>query len=64
MYRDSRTNGMIEKAFEIMPREEMYEITGNQFIELTPIPAEFGMDPLAGKDGPADVGRDDCLRQG
>jgi len=33
-YRDSRTNGIMELAFERMPRERIYEITGNQFMQL------------------------------
>jgi rhamnulokinase len=33
-YRDSRTNGMLEKAFELMPRREIYEHTGIQFMQL------------------------------
>jgi len=30
-YRDSRTNGMLEKAFELMPKREIYDHTGIQF---------------------------------
>ena len=33
-YRDSRTNGMMEEAFEIVPRAEIYETTGIQFMQL------------------------------
>ncbi|MEA3326530.1 MAG: rhamnulokinase family protein [Chloroflexota bacterium] len=33
-YRDSRTNGMMEKAFEKLSRERIYEITGIQFMQL------------------------------
>lgn len=33
-YRDSRTNGMLEKTFEIINREEIFEITGCQFMEI------------------------------
>ena len=33
-YRDSRTDGMLEAAFEIMPRAEIYEQTGIQFMQL------------------------------
>jgi rhamnulokinase len=33
-YRDSRTNGMMEKAFEIMPKRRIYENTGIQFMQL------------------------------
>ncbi|MCC5848578.1 MAG: rhamnulokinase [Verrucomicrobia bacterium] len=31
-YRDGRTEGMMEKAFEKMPAEELYAATGNQFM--------------------------------
>lgn len=33
-YRDSRTNGMMEKAFELMGKREIYESTGIQFMQL------------------------------
>jgi rhamnulokinase len=33
-YRDSRTNGMLEKAFSIVPRSEIYERSGIQFMQL------------------------------
>lgn len=33
-YRDSRTNGMVEKAFGIVPREEIFYATGLQFMQL------------------------------
>lgn len=33
-YRDNRTHKMMEKAFERMPREKIYEITGIQFMQL------------------------------
>lgn len=36
-YRDSRTNGILEKAFEKMPKEEFYNITGNQFMEINSV---------------------------
>jgi sugar (pentulose or hexulose) kinase len=36
-YRDSRTNGMMEIAFQKMPREELYERTGVQFMQLNTI---------------------------
>jgi sugar (pentulose or hexulose) kinase len=36
-YRDSRTNGMIEKACELMPKREIYEHTGIQFMQLNTI---------------------------
>lgn len=33
-YRDLRTSGMLEKAFEKFPKDRFYEITGNQFMEI------------------------------
>jgi len=33
-YRDSRTNGMLEKAFACIPREQIYAETGIQFMQL------------------------------
>jgi len=33
-YRDKRTQGMLEKSFEKLPKAEFYGITGNQFMEL------------------------------
>ncbi|MDK2980562.1 MAG: rhamnulokinase [Chloroflexota bacterium] len=34
-YRDSRTDGMLEAAFERMPKEELYQITGIQFMQIS-----------------------------
>ena len=33
-YRDTRTEGMIERAFERVPKEEIYRTTGIQFIQI------------------------------
>ena len=33
-YRDSRTDGMMEKAFSIVSREEIFQDTGLQFMQL------------------------------
>lgn len=33
-YRDARTRGMMEKAFAKVPRRELYEMTGLQFMEF------------------------------
>ncbi len=33
-YRDKRTDGMMEKAFSIVPKEEIFRITGIQFMKL------------------------------
>ena len=36
-YRDKRTNGMMEKAFELMPKRQIYNNTGLQFMQLNTI---------------------------
>ncbi len=36
-YRDSRTNGMMEKAFELLSKREIYEHTGIQFMQLNSV---------------------------
>ncbi len=33
-YRDSRTNGLMEEVFEIIPKEKIYEKTGIQFMQF------------------------------
>ncbi len=33
-YRDSRTNGMMDRAFELMPKRDVYQNTGIQFMQL------------------------------
>ena len=33
-YRDSRTNGILERAFSIVPREEIFRHTGLQFMQF------------------------------
>jgi len=33
-YRDKRTNGLMEKAFELMPKEDIYTETGTQFMQI------------------------------
>lgn len=33
-YRDARTNGIFERAFEIVPRREIFEETGIQFLQF------------------------------
>lgn len=33
-YRDKRTNGLVEKSFERILRDDFYNITGNQFMEI------------------------------
>jgi len=36
-YRDSRTNGVMEKAFKLMSKREIYESTGLQFMQLNSV---------------------------
>jgi rhamnulokinase len=49
-YRDSRTNGIQERAFEIVPREEIFRHTGLQFMQLNTLyqllAMKFGNSPL------------------
>lgn len=33
-YRDERTKGMLEESFKLISKEEFYDITGNQFMEI------------------------------
>ncbi len=33
-YRDKRNIGMLNKAFSYIPQEELYNITGNEFMEI------------------------------
>jgi rhamnulokinase len=33
-YRDARTNGVMEKLFEVVPRDEVFQYTGIQFMQL------------------------------
>ncbi|MFC1975222.1 rhamnulokinase family protein [Chloroflexota bacterium] len=42
-YRDSRTDGMIEKACEIVPRQEIFAQTGLQFMQLNSLFQLFAM---------------------
>lgn len=36
-YRDSRTDGIMDKAFALMPKKEIYDSTGTQFMQLNTI---------------------------
>jgi len=36
-YRDSRTDGIMDKAFELIPKREIYEHTGIQFMQINSI---------------------------
>lgn len=42
-YRDSRTNGVMEKVFEIVPRREIFEVTGLQFLQLNTLIQLYSM---------------------
>jgi rhamnulokinase len=42
-YRDSRTNGMMEQAFEMVSREEIFIRTGLQFMQLNTLYQLFSM---------------------
>ena len=42
-YRDSRTNGMMAAAFERMPKREIYQNTGIQFMQLNSLYQLFAM---------------------
>ncbi len=42
-YRDSRTDGMMARVFEIAPREEVFEHTGLQFMELNTLYQLYSM---------------------
>ena len=33
-YRDSRTDGMVEESFKRLPREQIFDLTGIQFMQL------------------------------
>ena len=42
-YRDARTDGMMDKAFRLVPREKMYAETGIQFMQLNTVFQLFAM---------------------
>jgi len=42
-YRDSRTDGIMERAFDLMPKEEIYSHTGLQFLQFNSIFQLFSM---------------------
>ena len=42
-YRDSRNFGMVEKAFETMPREQIFASTGMQFMEINSLYQLLGL---------------------
>jgi rhamnulokinase len=42
-YRDSRTDGMVEAVFSIVPRQEIFDLTGIQFMQLNSLYQLFSM---------------------
>ena len=42
-YRDARTEGIMEELFKVIPKEEIYENTGIQFIALNTINQLFSL---------------------
>ncbi len=42
-YRDTRTDGMMEKVFGIVPRREIFELTGLQFMKINSLYQLFAM---------------------
>ena len=42
-YRDSRTNGMLEKTFAVIPRDEIFAQTGIQFMQLNTLYQLYAM---------------------
>lgn len=36
-YRDARTAGMVEKSFSVLPKEQFYQLTGIQFMEINTV---------------------------
>ena len=42
-YRDSRTDDMMEKAFELMPKRQIYENSGIQFMQINTLYQLFAM---------------------
>lgn len=46
-YRDARTNGMVQKVLEVVPREEVFAQTGIQFIQINTLYQLYAM-KLAG----------------
>jgi rhamnulokinase len=42
-YRDSRTDGMMDEFFKLVPRKKVYELTGIQFMQLNSLYQLFAM---------------------
>ena len=42
-YRDARTNGVMEKLFEIVPRDQVFGYTGIQFMQLNTLYQLYAM---------------------
>ena len=54
-YRDARTNGVMDKLFEIVPRDQVFGYTGIQFMQLNTLYQLYAMQlnrtPRAGRGG-------------
>ncbi|RMF04763.1 MAG: rhamnulokinase [Chloroflexi bacterium] len=57
-YRDSRTDGIMEKTFELVPRAEIFNQTGIQFMQLNTL---FQLAALARQQSPALAAADTLL---
>lgn len=42
-YRDARNNGVMEKLFEVMPRDQVFAATGIQFMQINTLYQLYGM---------------------
>jgi len=42
-YRDSRNNGVMEKVFEVVPRDQVFATTGIQFMQINTLYQLYGM---------------------
>jgi len=42
-YRDSRTTGVLEKVFDLMPRQSIFELSGCQFMEINTVYQLYSM---------------------
>ncbi|MCB0151006.1 MAG: rhamnulokinase, partial [Caldilineaceae bacterium] len=45
-YRDARTSGMIERVFSVVPKAELFDLTGIQFLELNTLFQLYSMRAL------------------
>jgi len=48
-YRDGRTNGMMQEVFKLVPREEVFDYTGVQFMQLNTLYQLYSMKLAGGR---------------